>query len=151
MSLDKFISGKKKNKKRRKSTDITKSPPSNENNTTIRESTENSTINEETSIKISESETNNQNQQEGLYFLNPENDITRLLLNKEFTNFTKDQLIEIMLDLIHNSSNYSGNKNIVASLLEENKSIKEIAVLLKVSYYEALILVKEIESENKET
>ena len=154
MSLDKFLTGKPSKKKKKSDKSLDTTPKGS--------STSTPTIQQPSEEKLTEFDASSPNDSspeplpavdtlEPVVNTSPtelvSTDLDDSISIDEFKNKSKSQLVEIIQDLIHSSSSYSRNKNLLAQLVADQKTDLNPEVLaeqLEISYYEVIVLLDEI-------
>ena len=77
-------------------------------------------------------------------YLDPNNKKIRSIIFEENPEISRDHLLDALINVIQTSATYSSHKTMIFRLIEEEKSLKDISVILNISFIEAYIIAKEI-------
>ena len=157
MSLDKFLSGNKPKKKKKSSKSLLKETTQPENTQVEIFQPKDTVVPDVSDAKSSTRNISSPQEKEDQKI--PENlhdksivsdNISDEIFVPELKNKSKNDLFEVILDIIHTSPTYSRNKNLLASYLAD--SDKEIipellADQLEISINEVLVLLAEIKKD----
>ena len=157
MSLDKFLSGNKPKKKKKSSKSLLKEQNEPENAQEDSNQPERQAVSEISEVKtttqdiLSLPEKEDSKLTENLHGeLFVSDKLSDRIFVPEFKIKTKNDLFDVILDVIHTSPSYSRNKNLLASYLadHDNEIIPELlADQLEISINEVLVLLAEIKND----